>query len=371
MGAENNFQVLARMPKHTRGNPTQITMALARAYGLDPATMGQAFATAGVVIRRADTLEEARAWARRIREFGADAVILNAFGSVVAEVLVAPAPATGAPQAPQQATDKTLMGFSAPPVSGAPPVSAPTDIGLAQTMMGGSPPDGPVKELMPLDLSGSSADQPQRPVDTGEALKQVDAEALVMLDGSVEQRRKADSKSFDVTVEDGAFAPPVQNESLELEAIDLPERGTMAEMEEEPEEEAAPSSPQIRAGIASGSALRRPSASPLDTVRDFLAAWPRVRILIGFALALGLGAVVPTCYSEGVYEERIQPLLKDLSTARAHGELMKDSEGYRSPAEITRQIDSVKTRYGINTFLMWMIIAGGLGAGWYYLTRES
>jgi hypothetical protein len=245
------------------------------------------------------------------------------------------------------------------------------DIGLAKTMMGERLPDGPVKELMPLDLSASGSDQPQQPVDTGEALKQVDAEALVLLDGSVEQRRKVNTGSFDVTVEEKDFAPSVQNESLELEAVDLPDGGTMAEAEEEAEEEAAPSAPQPRRGIASGSALRRPSVSLLDTARDYLAAWPRLRILIGFTLALGLGAVVPTCYSESVYTERIKPLLKDLSTAKAHGHLMKGSEGYRSPAEITRQIDSVKTRYGIYAFLMWMLIAGGLGFGWYYLTRES
>ena len=97
----------------------------------------------------------------------------------------------------------------------------------------------------------------------------------------------------------------------------------------------------------------------------------RLRIVVGVLLALGIGALGPTCYSSSVRDERIQPLLVDLSTARAHGHLLQGSASYRSPAEIEEELGRIKSRYGIYTFLMWLVVSGAVGYAWFTFTRKQ
>jgi hypothetical protein len=95
---------------------------------------------------------------------------------------------------------------------------------------------------------------------------------------------------------------------------------------------------------------------------------PRLRLIIGFALALGLGSIVPTIYAHSAFKSRIYPALEDLSTAKAHGAQLSQLPNYRSPEEIQEAIGDIKWRYGIYTFTLWLIATSILGFIWFKFT---
>ncbi len=97
----------------------------------------------------------------------------------------------------------------------------------------------------------------------------------------------------------------------------------------------------------------------------YFRARPRLRLLVGFALALGLGAIVPSCHARSAVAKRVQPLLEDLSTAKAHGAVLSRLPNYRSPEQIEEAISSVKTRAGATSFIIWLSLAGLLAFAWF------
>ncbi len=117
-----------------------------------------------------------------------------------------------------------------------------------------------------------------------------------------------------------------------------------------------------------GTSLLSQQRSMPRILGEWLHTKQRLRILIGFLLALGLGAIGPTCYSSSVITKRITPQLEDLSTVKAHGHILAHMPNYRSAEEIESTISSIKIRYGIFTILMWICISGIVGLLWFRLT---
>ena len=118
------------------------------------------------------------------------------------------------------------------------------------------------------------------------------------------------------------------------------------------------------------SALRR-SRSPLELPVELFRFYPRLRILVGFFLAFALGSIVPNWYAGSVVENKVAPLLLDLSTARAHGNLLSGTPGYRTPEQIQQAIDGVKTRHSFYTFVMWLGFSGVFGFLWFRFLRPD
>jgi hypothetical protein len=380
MSSGASFRVIARATGLSEADFDQIGAALSRTFSLDITS---------------------KTAAGQVEQIGARAEILDANGQVVGE-----------PGAAGAGTDSATMmgGFAAPPPEGV------LELGLDETA--------------PSAASLAADGVPPRPPRSKsfDSLAALDADSLMMLDGSVEEEEAPPAVAMQAAApqavadfappeedevldldqsdrsyaggvskaaEDGtpvaqpeppaadAFAPPDAEEELDT-AIDTadvapPPVGTLAPTAEEPPPaEGIPAeAPQAEAEKVKPSRFgqrRRASArpdSPLAVIGWYFSDRPKLRIMIGFVLALGLGAVAPTCYSESIQDKKIYPLLVDLSTAKAHGALMMGSPSYQNPAQIQEQIESIKSRYGFYSFMIWLLMSGAVGVLWFYVTRES
>jgi hypothetical protein len=407
MSEEKKFSVIARAKDRDEATFDQIGAALSRLFKLEVTEVAQVLGGEGAVVCRADRFEEARIWAHRVRECGADSLVLDDGGRVVEQQ---GARRTRGPQSASKAADQTLMGgFHSSD-------EEPLEIGFKPSSATAASEGSRARSETPLELldEDAPADPPGAPAAAAGAgldgLGSLDADNLVLLDGSVEEHAASPAVPAGVSASVPEFAPPAEDESLELDdsfkqhkpgvatlapelaaepaAADEPEQ----EMDWEPVEGEGEPGPALGQDIvrpkpppapASGARIsgeharvggariaQRRTGSPLELLADFAAKWPRLRIVIGFALALGLGAIAPTCYSQGVYDSQIQPLLVDLSTAKAHGQLLVGTPGYRSPEEIDEDISRVQARYGVYAFFLWLIPGGVLGFLWFHFTRQ-
>jgi hypothetical protein len=437
MTAQDGFQILARAPGRDAHELGRVGSRLGKTFAV---TVKQdALQSGGVLVYEANNLEEAQSVADRVRDLGADAVIVDPEGQVIGvkEVELSflgseQEDPRSTPSADSADQDKTLMGGWGD--KGPPAVAAgdAVDIGFAQTMVGpgqqSSAPAGPTADGPGAgDAAPSEPEQAAEPdaqaetamMASGFALDNLDADSLVMLDGSQEEQEAPASApaeggpSLDLeepvasATRDDDFAPPSEDEVLELDhdsqshqlgvaAVDhesftvsesaepeLASEAPAGEMDyipaEEAEAEPAPEPPPEPDPRSSGqmtatsravlrTALRQ-KQSPLDVVSDIFRERPRLRIVIGFILALGLGSILPTCYARSVVRNDFHPLLVDLSTAKAHGDLLRGQPDYRTPEDIEAEISSMQTRHGIYSFLFWLVIGGGVGFAWFRFTR--
>jgi hypothetical protein len=272
-----------------------------------------------------------------------------------------------------------------------------------------------------LELSGPGGFAAPASTKDGFDLDSLDADALVMLDGSSDSLGMsaapteaapppsgADSSAPAPAVDEASFLPPGAGEleteqALELEQPSLPEpepepsseEDSDAVVDDEGELEWAPAEKQAAASDAPGpSAIptgdneaverppRRRSAARSDPfsfppgarpsgpvlLGGKLRTWPRARVAVGFVLCIGLSSVLPMCHANSVRNERIGPLLLELSTAKAHGAIMVSTAGYQPPEQIESTINSIKRRYSIYMMLLWSALAALLLFLWFRFT---
>jgi len=400
---DKGFRVIARAPGRDAEIYERVGAALGRTFKLDATEVATSLADDGVVVCEVPTFEEARVYANRVREMGADSLVLNPAGKVVEQ--------TGSPRArnSEPALDQTMLGGFQAPAQAPPAIAARPEEDLISL-------DDTAPSFSAPAPAPTAAPAPAADTGGGFSLDQLDENSLVLLDGSTEEHTPPPREA--APAGDGAagmmeFAPPAEDEVLELDdsasshshslgvgasSEKLPEAeppGYEPPEEEQQEEEgevewvpaddgeAGPSlaperplPPRPTAPVALREQARgwrgavQRSRSPLELPRELARVFPRLRIIIGFVLAMGLGTIAPTCYSSSVLDSRVQPLLVDLSTARAHGQLLMGLPSYRSPEQLEEQISSIKTRHGIYAFLMWLAISGGLGFVWFHFVRE-
>lgn len=242
-------------------------------------------------------------------------------------------------------------------------------------------------------------------------LDALDMDALVMLDGSSDKHSAVSAKPSSSSkspspvkskarvVDESSFLPPEQAGGVEspLELDDTqavspsksptrpPPPASASELEWMPADNAAaaPSTGAPSMGATSTSATDaapearppRPRRAPVRSVPSGplllggkLRSRPLARVAVGFVLALGLSSLLPMCHARSVRNERIEPLRVDLSTAKAHGSLLASTPGYRTPAQIESSIDSIRTRHGIATVMMWSALAALLLFLWFRFT---
>ncbi len=424
------FQVIAQIATDDFGLLERVEKGLSRTFSLDLNPYRSQLRTGGVCVARASTLPEAEEKAQVARGIGADYRIVDPQGRTVRQGF---GRRGDAPSAPRRDDPPTLLGgFSAPggpPQSPRPPsgVHAPVrpsqeNPALARTMMGPGGvggeegptaeferPDHPSEELEVLaPKPAPRAAPPPAAAAPGFNLDSLDADDLVLLDGSSEEQPKARPASAlapQSSAAELAFAPPSADDDLELEEElaapppakvrvsvpaeppelepvapldDVPELSALADQAvtaERPAPPPAASAPRPpRASGQHGSARRTSSAAALSAppgrllLGGFLRARPRLRIILGFALALGLGGIVPACHARSVMSSRVTPQLEDLSTAKAHGHILSRLPNYRSPEAIEQEISSIKTRAGVLSVILWLLIGGGLAFAWFRFT---
>jgi hypothetical protein len=417
------YQVIALITTDDPGLLERVQKGLSRSFDMDLNAYRAQLRSGGVCVARTSTLPEAEEKAQIARGIGADYRIVDPQMRTVRQGFGRRGDAI-APSAVRDDPPTLLGGFGAPsgppeaarPASGLHPRLRPSqeNPALAQTLAGVSigDSDGPTAEFVKADeeerepLVPTAPSRPQPPPSRtpapGFSLDALDADDLVLLDGSKEEEPAkapaASARAGESAAAELAFAPPSADEDLELEEsarpAPPPPPAAPARVEEAvpeisaladqavtlerpapaPLPESRPARPS-RAHAAQGSA-RRPGgvASALADLpgRLLLGGWfrkrPRLRIVVGFALALGLGSIVPACHARSVIRERVLPQLEDLSTAKAHGHILSALPSYRSPEQIEQEISSIKTRAGFLSFTLWLLIGGGLAFAWFRFT---
>lgn len=230
-------------------------------------------------------------------------------------------------------------------------------------------------------------------------LDSLDASALVMLDGSADdappperettERRTAaavESTGSRAHANDPRFRPPdAPGEASRAESLDV-ELPVVASTSPRvaPDEEPAADTEMIAERVeeaapveAQGEADRRPGLAPSRTVVSGSARRRRLslglastlkrnahlRVVLGFGLALGLGAIIPMCHARSVMSTTVAQLRVELATAKAHG--VHATPTFGSVDQIQDKISSVKARQGAFTFFLWLAGAGSLLFLWF------
>jgi len=343
---------------------------LLQGFGL-PARPGfdAALTQRGVVVATTGDLGEAQGVAGRVAAAGASFRIVDGTGTVVDQGGPAPAAGGVAVQGPPRAPasplgGRTLAGpFGAAP-RGAPGAAAPGSVSandLDSLFADAGLASGSHPTVSPAALAAAAMDRTLEGIDQG---------ALILLDGTV-----ADEAA------DGAAAPGLErralggrvpgpaseNEAIELdmpyeappEEIDLSD--ALAPLEGGEGTQPGLVKPPRRAGSAR-------KAPPLTLLGGRLRDFPRLRISLGFVVALALSSVVPLCHTGTVMQDRVTPLRSDLSTFRASGPRLVRPADYRPPQQVEAEIASVKLRHGAFAMLIWVALSSGLLFLWFRFT---
>ncbi len=289
-------------------------------------------------------------------------------------------------------------------------LDSPGGFADAASTIGEGAVDVGAEERLELSEAGSFA-APATAKD-GFDLDSLDADALVMLDGSSDSLglSAAPSKTPSAPVSgvhDSSFLPPDAGELQTEEALELehppppPEPASLAPIGDEGEptmtddgelEWAPADKPATDRGKASSQEASTPEASASPTgerpaaerprprsiarrtpsapllLGGKLRTWPRARVAAGFILCVGLSSILPMCHASSVQSDRIKPLLLELSTAKAHGAIMASTPGYQPPEQIESTINSISQRYTIYMMLLWSVLAALLLFLWFRFT---
>ena len=121
-------------------------------------------------------------------------------------------------------------------------------------------------------------------------------------------------------------------------------------------------------------ALDRPR-SPMERRRPprhvlfggFFRQWPRLRVMVGFTLALTLGSLVPTAYSGRVMDEQLRPLHRELITAMEleSRATSRRAKNIRSSREVARALNELRWRQFLFTLGIWGACFGVLCLLWF------
>jgi len=420
------FQVIAVITTDDFDLLERVQKGLGRTFSLDLGPYRSQLRSSGVCVARTATLPDAEEKAQIARGIGADYRILDPQNQVVRQGFGRRGEAFPPPKPGRDDPPTLLGGFNAP--TGAPEGPRPPsglharvrpsqeNPALARTLAGPSlgvaaepeGADGPTAEFVRPDPSGevdllppeaiaAAPAKPPPPAKPAFDLDSLDADDLVLLDGSREEAPKPSSGIIkQPSAAQMAFAPPDADDELELEeevrpapqpepaAEEVPEIMALADeavtLEQQAPQVAPRPAPPPAAPPRPGrptvqrSARRAATAEPVAEApgRLLFGGWfrarPRLRILVGFVLALGLGSIVPACHARSVIKSRVLPQLEDLSTAKAHGQILSRLPNYRSPEAIEEEISGIKTRGGIMSFILWTLIGGGLAFAWFRFT---
>ena len=483
MSDATEYQIVAATPNRSPTELRRLVDAVGDCFDVELSELADALCSSGVCVATATDLPTARQLGSKLLALGADYRILDERGLALHEESAAAALAVEARTKQPRADSRTLIGgfdaralaASLRPAANAAPEIELEDAGgftapdstiaagaVAFDLAGSSDdfevehitggeaaahapiaigglevPDGPAQTELEVpggfisaeaqaSWSAAAVEQPGPSAGRGFDLDALDADSLVMLDGSSDElpsrKSSGSGEARPATTNDAAFLPPddggLLETALEIEQPEPPPAGAKlpqvrpfnlpfeASQRTDTSEHygVAPQDAPAAAPLAfeRGDLLPAPSESPGDdsetprvqaaTTRSGLSGarasaasrtsafragpafgllgphlrqWPRLRIFAGFALALSLGAILPTCRARAVRRERIEALREDLSTAKAHGSLLAAQADFRTPAQLEEAIGALQTRTAISTILMWSALSALLLFLWF------
>ncbi len=374
------FQVIAIIPDEDETTTEKVKQAVAARFDLDLKHYSREFQEEGVCIQHALTLEDALKTTMVVQDLGASCRVLDAGGHVVSE---------GGPSASDDDDEPALELDPDRDFSG---VEAPRgtarDLGADDLVML----DGAIGDLdeQAIPELGDPAVQ-----EASTAKPDVDAGAFggspLELDDPGPRDKgpgfEPDDMEFQLPNTGAARGGDATPDAGLFQELDDSLDGKPSKLAMAREDELKQSLPKAPAmDDMGGSRSRRPSQAvsrrgpsrpgrPTSATASsgdglvmfggFFRQRPRLRILVGLLLALGLGGVVPAVHASTAYKEQVKPLLVDLATAKANEARKTKAPGVPSTREVEEKIDNRRTESASYTLAIWLGCFVGLAVLWF------
>lgn len=389
MNNRSPFQVIAILPEGDGDRAERVKQALSKRFDLDLKHYSSEFQKEGVCIQHALTMEDALKTALTVQDLGAGCRILDATGHTVTDS----SSSSGADEEPELELDPG-RDFSDQQQSTARDLDADDLV-----MLDGAIGDLPTPELGEADLEGLETDIPHQQIEPLEA--SFEGTPLEVDDSPPEldsQYQDPGAQEFEELAQEPPAHAPARPTSSAAAGPGGLFKELEASMDAKPADDAgkiprlaapSPVSKPSSGGSETTSRSRRPSqavrtrqsgsarshssrmSKPVGRGESVVmfGGWfrtqPRLRILVGFLLALGLGSVAPAVHATGAYTEHFQPLLKELATAKANAKRKQKIITIRSVQDVEGSLSTMRTRYFGYTLGIWAVCFGVLIGLWF------
>ena len=333
------------------------------------------------------------------------------------------APEDAGEAAPKPAEPGHAMTTTPVPIFGPPPDAEPA--GREPRDSSPAPRPQPRQAEEPARTPPPAAEAPQEGLSGSFNLDDLQVDELISLDGGLKRSGKGEAEG-PATAQFKSPYKPDEDEELQLDHKPLPGQDEFADapsgsdlLPEEafeddpsfpggldpkdvfPEE---PSSAGARRGPGSKPAARRPTGSaprpqsPLSAatseaasraadiaadgagavmdgaqgvvarLQDLFEGRQRIRLLLGFAVAVGVGGIFPVYHANSSFNTFFHPIMQELSNAKAHEKRGDELSEERKPAAVQKVLGSLKMRYFAFTACLWLPMPGYLAFNWFRIT---
>ena len=378
------FQVIAIIPDDDDASTEKVKQAVAGRFDIDLTHYSREYQEEGVCIQHALTLEDALITSMVVQDLGASCRVLDATGKVVTDV--GPSHGAAENEEPELELDQN-RDFS----GGA--TSAVTEMGEDDLMML----DGAIGDLSGHSIPELGDPKIREAVTTRPELRGVDAD-LIGPDLELDDINAAvvgtefevpDAMEFpELGGDDEAKSHAVKGDDGLFKELDDSLSGKPSRLDTATEEEfQRPARPRVHSpalddmgsrsrrpsqAVATRGGMARSSRATMSTASSgpvMFGGWfrqrPRLRIVIGFLLALGLGSVVPAVQASGAFKARVKPLMVELSTARANETRAVKTPGIPSSRSVAEKLDNSKTENFAYTLAIWLGCFLGIAVLWF------
>ena len=387
------FQVIAIIPSEDSPATERVKQAVATRFDLDLQHYSREFQKEGVCIQHALTLDDALKTAMVVQDLGASCRVLDATGQVVTE--------EGPTASPDEDDEPELELDADRSFAAAAEPSTTRDLAADDLVMLdgaiGDVSDEAIPELGEVEEREASTAQPEieapsfafvgSPLDLDnsepdEATEYEDPGAMEFSELSREAEARERKEAAPAKDDDDGGLFKELDDSLSGKPSSL----AMA-TEEELHRQPVPAVRKPSLDDVSGSRSRRPSQAvavkrrgpgggisrKASTVSSggvvmfggFFRDRPRLRILVGFLLALGLGSIVPAVHASGAFTQQVKPLLSELSTARANEKQDEKAPFIPSSRSVEEKLDTKKTENFAYTLAIWVGCFIGIAILWF------
>lgn len=376
------FQVIAIIPDDDDASTEKVKQAVARRFDLDLKHYSREFQEEGVCIQHALTLEDALKTTLVVQELGASCRVLDAGGQVVTESEPT-ADADDGDEAALELDDRAhdFSGVEVPQGTardlGADDLvmldGAIGDLGEAEFPELGEPAVQEGATAKPDVTPGAFAGTPLELDDPGPQ----EAGAAFEADDMEFQLPDPDAApaSDDATPDGGLFqelddslgGKPsklalARGEELKQATRKVSPMDDMGSRSRRPSQAVSHRGPRR---ASSSSTAMASSGGGVVMFGGFFRQRPRLRIVVGFLLALGLGGVVPAVHASTAYKEQVKPLLVDLATSRANESRQNRAPGVPSVREMEEKINKHRMESFSYTLAIWLGCFAALSVLWF------
>lgn len=387
------FQVIAIIPDGDDSFTEQVKQAVAQRFDLDLKHYSREFQEEGVCIQHALTLEDALKTTMVVQELGASCRVLDSSGLVITE-------GSATLESGQEDEEPALeldhgQDFSNPVAPSTLRDLAADDLVMLDGAIGDVS-DEAVPELGDPSISEGATAQPELeapdsefmgsaleldesdPPDVGTEYEDPGAQEFSELTKDAEAReRKAETsdqggglfKELDDSLSGQpsklAVATEEELKQQPLPRVHAPSINDAGSRSRRPSQAVAPRGGPTRGSRGTVGVGAATGGEGVVMFGGWFRERPRVRIVVGFLLALGLGSVVPAVHASGAFKEQVKPLLVELSTARANETRTTKAPTVPSSRSVEEKIDNRKTENFAYTLAIWLGCFAGIAVLWF------